>query len=1413
MAATDVTAVSGAVIQIATAIQGFGNNWYKASADWDDFPRKLARLRRKQDFWHKEFKKSDMLSDSPLVATLHEAKALLEQEQASLKRRQARKGRWSKVSMTVFPAQVGLKIQHVIDAFDAIPGFLQMEEEAAAALERRMMRKPPTLPFPDDDRYVPLEVTEWKVQSALEVPHGSKVVLLHGGAGTGKSTSARHVALHYQRICGNPEAPFELVVFLECGPKADATTSQFRLLQILAPNSAVVVPPEQGQTISHVAMQRQLSGLLKSQRILIMLDDVRERRFLQEMLNLCGVGVKCLVTSQDRDLCHGLSLSHPAIQIQIEEVEDNIAMKILASHVGLAEKQIPAHIQVVAHQMIVATQGNPLALASVAVAIDHTRCDEIAQWEAASQNLLKLLQSSDTAYMLGVQYSRSFWSAIRFAIESLTKDAQNLLILLQMCEAPAVPEEVLQILYSSVGFQAGFDAFERSRKDLESKGLVKIIKDDLTQQRSWSVYSLQKMFIEDEMNDEKETSLKVCKERMLRMLASQADDTKIEAGDTNSTTSISFEEDNLVQLSLCALYFHEEYSRKTYSKIDVLVNERNNLRRTAIEPITRLLALPVSKGWTKAAQASAKQVFFKYIYNYVLHDTGIVDLLSLRIYRLSMLQTLDNIVTVEPQTTWVDETSGTLMKALLDFLKHTGDSNTAMTAARVLHELSRNKVHHGVILSSGILDTIVTNLSFESNSLLLVASTKILMQLISEDIESAVKIVQHPNIFTFLMKSLFKEDNPGLQEAAAMTLSKLEVVLEEFTDINYPGAALLNLEIVIDEFRQTVINWPRAFKWLVNMLSKDDDHPRQSVAARTFSLLAAEVPDMKQKIVDFPGALELIIRSISKGDSPHLQVHAAAALRNLTKNAPDVKEKLLVYPGALDQLLASMSRNSSPEFQVYVAQTLVGLAASDVAITKRKLVNFPGLLEQLVNLLSKNNRPDLQVEAANALVNLAANNPYGKQNIVACPGVVEQLLASMSRNDSPKLQLQATKGLASLTASDNESTKRKLLNFAGVLERLVNLLSKNESPDVQLQATKGLASLAASDNEATKQKLLNFPGVLEQLVNVLAMSNNREAQVEAARVLRNLAGDAAEVTQKIVEYPGALEQLVACMSRDDSPELQLEAAKALQGFTESDYDSTLRQLINFPGLLEQLVSMLSKDSNGDLQDAAVWTLARLAFRLVDETWLRMMHCSGLVEKLFGALTEDKCSQWCWECYVHALTFINPARANGVRLTSAGAYADRGIANLVLGLNKECLEDCNRAIEIQPGWVEALRDRGIVRTRLGDFQGALKDFNSVIEKDCIAWDFRERGVLKRLMADLPGALADLDEALKLELKPDSHYEILKQRGFVRFLMKNERGAHSDAERALTMEPCKVYQSAYGWKNLGTGPVEFLDYHIR
>ncbi|CAM6101934.1 unnamed protein product [Calypogeia fissa] len=809
MAGTDVAAVSDAVIQIATAIQGLGNNWYRATADWDDFPRKIAGLQRKHDFWKRQFRKLDMLSDSSLMATLHEAKELLEKERAKLERRQARcgSGCWSKVSMTMFPAQVGLRIQCVIDAFDAIPGILQMEEYGAEAVEKRMMRNSSSLPIHDDDRYVPLKATESKVQTALDNPHGSQVVLLHGAGGKGKTTLAAHVGLHYQRTRKTPEALFELVVFLECGPKADTTTNQLKLAELLGLNPGeTVMTQEKGPIGTDIAIQQRLLGLLKNQKILIICDDVWEPRLLQEMLNLCGDGVKCLVTSQDKELCRGLTLNHPAIKIQIEQIEDieeNVSMEILASHAGCINKQIPAHIQGVAHKMIKGTEGNPLALASVARAIDSDRSDELEEWEAASQHFLRMLQSKPTTFTLGMPYSKSFWIATQLSIQSLTKDAQSLLILLHMCEAPSVPEEVLHIWYDSAIYPGGSETFETSRAALSNKGLVKISYqmqeyDTQRKQYSWSAHSLQKLFIEHEMSNGKET--------MLKLLARASDDDSDEVGvEMRSTIDFCAEKEKKLWSSLCALYLTQEYIKETTWGTGILPEKLNNLRRNAIEPITRLLAVPISERWTISAQSSAKQIYLHYIYNSTLHH-DISDLLALPISASPMLQALQDIATVESDTGLLDENSGALMKSLLNFLKNlcsTGDRGTAIAAGTVFYELSCNKLHHGVVISCGILDTIATILSSESDTGLLVVSTNILTALTHNDPESSAEIAKQPRVLDGLVKLLFDEDNPEVPSSALSALSHLGVNVREFAVV--------------------ASNYPRAVEQLVNLLSKTDN--------------------------------------------------------------------------------------------------------------------------------------------------------------------------------------------------------------------------------------------------------------------------------------------------------------------------------------------------------------------------------------------------------------------------------------------------------------------------------------------------------------------------------------------------------------------------------------------------------------
>ncbi|CAM6094350.1 unnamed protein product [Calypogeia fissa] len=1169
MAATEVATVSNAVIQIATAIQGLGNNWYKVSADWVDFPRKIAKLERKRDFWIKQFRKSNMSSESSPMVTLREAEDLLNQERTKLERRQARcgSGCWSRVCMTMFPAQVGLKIQLVIEAFDAILGDLQLEENGAAAVERRMIRNAASLAICDDNRYVTLKATESKIQTALDNLQGSQVVLLHGAPGKGKTTLAVHVGLHYQSICKNPEAPFEQVVFLECGPSADTRTTQLKLAQLLGSGTETAVLPEENAQIGFdVAIHKQLLALLKNQRILLIIDDVWEQKFLQEMLNLCGVGVKCLVTSQNGELCRGLTLRQPPIPIQIEDIQVDVAMEILASHVGFTNKQIPVHIQGVAHKMIKGTEGNPLALASVARAIDWERVDELVEWEAASQDFLTLLQSDVTTFTLGMPYSKSFWTTTKLSIHSLKKDARKLLVLLYLCEAPSVPEEVLNLLYRSAVFSDGSETFEMSRAALKNRGLVMIRSQSLDNHRkeySWSLHSLHKSFIEKEMKEEKVA--------MLEVLGRTSHGTNVEAGlEMKNTSEFSVEDDSRVRISLCALYFNKQHTRELALQMGFIPNELKTLRRNVIEPITRLLAQPVSDRWTKSAQSSAQQVYLEYVYNSALHQNGILDLLALPISTLPTLQAMKDITVVESKATLIDENSSALVKAMVNFLGNLSDKDDttiATAAGHVFLELAHNILHHAVIISSGIVDTIVRVLASDSYQGLLVVSTNILIQLTYNNPKNSVEISKHPRILDVLVKLLFDKHNPYVPVAAVMALDNLAVEVMEF---------------------------------------------------------------------------------------------AAAA------------------------------------------------------------INYPRVLEQLANLLSKNDNPDLQIQ-------------------------VTQLF--------------------------------------GVL-----------GPHAQ----------------ETVQNVFDYPSALEFLLKFMSKDGSRDLQERAARGLRNLTSIMTpDMKGKFVGYPGALEKLFASLLRDDSPQVQVQAAYAFFNLAVSDEDIIVRQLLNFPGLMEQLVNLLSQDNNVDLQDAAACTLHQLANRLVDETRLRMMHCSGLLEKFVSSLCDENHHRvtdlGC--AFVEVLTLIDPARGNGAGLQSARAYARRGHANMQLGLNKEALEDLNRAIQIEPGNVRILRNRCTVRARLGDFQGALVDSNSIIEKQRTPFDLQESGVLKRMMGDLSGAMEDLNEC-----DPED-YEIVKHKAFVRFLLKDEIGARVDAEKARSVKPSRVDSLGYGRDCLGTSSVEFLDYRLR
>lgn len=88
--------------------------------------------------------------------------------------------------------------------------------------------------------------------------------------------------------------------------------------------------------------------------------------------------------------------------------------------------------------------------------------------------------------------------------------------------------------------------------------------------------------------------------------------------------------------------------------------------------------------------------------------------------------------------------------------------------------------------------------------------------------------------------------------------------------------------------------------------------------------------------------------------------------------------------------------------------------------------------------------------------------------------------------------------------------------------------------------------------------------------------------------------------------------------------------------------------------------------------------------------------------------------------------------------------------------------------------------------------------------------RERGILKSNIQDYNGALLDLNDALRID--PDD-YEILKHRGLTKFLLGDEDGARFDAEQALSVKFTVVRYSLLAASTCwGASSVKYLGFDL-
>jgi len=115
----------------------------------------------------------------------------------------------------------------------------------------------------------------------------------------------------------------------------------------------------------------------------------------------------------------------------------------------------------------------------------------------------------------------------------------------------------------------------------------------------------------------------------------------------------------------------------------------------------------------------------------------------------------------------------------------------------------------------------------------------------------------------------------------------------------------------------------------------------------------------------------------------------------------------------------------------------------------------------------------------------------------------------------------------------------------------------------------------------------------------------------------------------------------------------------------------------------------------------------------------------------------------------ALLFFATEKAQA---NNAYTYFDIGLKK---AKSRNCLgaiSDFNKAIEINPNYLEAFYNRGLCKQLLEDYDQAIIDFNKAIEinpnYERIHYIYNNRGIVRRRTGDMKGACSDWRKASAL-----------------------------------------------------------------
>jgi tetratricopeptide (TPR) repeat protein len=129
--------------------------------------------------------------------------------------------------------------------------------------------------------------------------------------------------------------------------------------------------------------------------------------------------------------------------------------------------------------------------------------------------------------------------------------------------------------------------------------------------------------------------------------------------------------------------------------------------------------------------------------------------------------------------------------------------------------------------------------------------------------------------------------------------------------------------------------------------------------------------------------------------------------------------------------------------------------------------------------------------------------------------------------------------------------------------------------------------------------------------------------------------------------------------------------------------------------------------------------------------------------------------------------------------------DRGLAYAKLGNHSQAIEDYDRAIEINPKYMEAYLNRGAAYGKLGDNRRAISDYDRAIKiNPKCALAYLNRGVAVNELGNHTQAIEDYDRAIEFDPENADAYD---NRGAAYAKLGNYSQAISDYNRAIGINP--------------------------